>query len=84
VTVLARVVRELAGLFVEDGLLAIFVLGIVAAAAIASLRSGLWAGCLLLAGSLCALFVNVIVAVRRHRFQKSAECRTRVRPTGAA
>jgi hypothetical protein len=64
--------RELAGLFVDDGLLAIFVLGIVAAAAVASLMSGLWAGCVLLAGSLCALCINVIGTVRHHRLLESA------------
>jgi hypothetical protein len=66
------VLRELAGLFVDDGSLAIFVLGIVAAAAIASLLSGLWGGCVLLAGSLCALCVSVIGRVRHHRSQKSS------------
>jgi hypothetical protein len=65
-TALARVFRKLAGMFVDDGLLAIFVLRIVAAAAVASLMSGLWGGCVLLAGSLCALFVNVIAAVRQN------------------
>jgi hypothetical protein len=67
VTVLSGIFRELAGLFIDDGLLAIFVLGVVAAAAIASLMSGLWGGCVLLAGSLYALCVNVIGTVRRHR-----------------
>jgi hypothetical protein len=67
VTVLNRMFRELAGLFVDDGLLAIFVLGVVAAGAIASLMSGLWGGCVLLAGSLCALCVSVIGTVRQHR-----------------
>jgi hypothetical protein len=66
------VLRELAGLFVDDGLLAIWVLGIVAAAAIASLLSGLWGGCVLLGGSLCALCVNVIGTVQHHRLQASA------------
>ena len=63
-TVLSRFFREFARLFVDDGLLAIFVLGIVAAAAVASLMSGLWGGCVLLGGSLCALSVNVIGTVR--------------------
>jgi hypothetical protein len=60
------VCRELAGLFVEEGLLAIFVLGIVAAAAITSLFSGLWGGCVLLGGSLYALCVSVIGTFRHH------------------
>jgi hypothetical protein len=64
VKVLARLLRELAGLFVDEGLLAIFVLGSVAAAAVASLLSGLWAGCVLLAGSLWALSVSVIGRAR--------------------
>jgi hypothetical protein len=66
---LTRVLRKLAGLFVDDGSLAILVLGAVAAAASASLLSGLWAGCVLLVGSLWALCVNVIGMVRHHRFQ---------------
>jgi hypothetical protein len=70
---LTRVFRNLAGLFIDDGSLAILVLGVVAAAASASLLSGLWAGCVLLVGSLWALCVNVIGTVRHHRFQKSAE-----------
>ena len=66
-TLLSRFFRELVRLFVDDGLLAIFVLGVVAGAAIASLLSGLWAGYVLLAGSLCALCVNVIGTVRSSR-----------------
>jgi hypothetical protein len=71
--VLTILSRELAGLFIDDGWLAIFVLGVVAAAAIASLLSGLWAGCVLLAGSLWALCVSVIGTVRQHRIQRGAE-----------
>jgi hypothetical protein len=70
VKVLARLLRELAGLFVDDGLLAIFALGSVAAAAVAALLSGLWGGCVLLAGSLWALCVSVIGTVRRQEFNK--------------
>jgi hypothetical protein len=72
-SVLMRVFRNLAALFIDDGSLAILVLGVVAAAASASLLSGLWAGCVLLVGSLWALCVNVIGMVRHHRFQQSAE-----------
>jgi hypothetical protein len=72
-SVLTRVFRNLAALFIDDGSLAILVLGVVAAAASASLLSGLWAGCVLLVGSLWALCVNVIGVVRHHRFQQSAE-----------
>lgn len=71
-TVLSKSLRELAGLFVDDGLLAIFVLAIVSAAAVASLLSGLWGGCVLLGGSLCALCVNVISTVRHYRFLEGA------------
>jgi hypothetical protein len=60
VRVFTRVFRKLAGLFVDDGLLAIFVVRAVAAAAIASLISGLWGGCVLLAGSLWGLCISVI------------------------
>jgi hypothetical protein len=63
--VLTRVFRKLAGLFVDDGSLAIIVLGVVAAAASASLLSGLWAGGVLLVGSLWALCVSVIGMARR-------------------
>jgi hypothetical protein len=72
-SVLTRVFRELAGLFVDDGALAVRVLAVVAAAAIASLISALWGGYVLLGGSLWALCVNVIGAVRSHRSQGSAE-----------
>jgi hypothetical protein len=68
-----RVLRKLAGLFVDDGSLAILVLGAVAAAASASLLSGLWAGCVLLVGSLWALCVNVIGMVRHHQFQRAPD-----------
>jgi hypothetical protein len=72
VRLLARALRELAGLFVDDGMLAVWVLGIVAAAAVASLLSGPWGGCVLLVGCLCALCINVIGTVQHHRLQTSA------------
>jgi hypothetical protein len=65
VKALTKVFRNLAGLFVDDGLLAIFVLGTVAAAAVASLLSCLWGGAILLAGSLWALCISVIGAIRQ-------------------
>ena len=65
--VLTRMFRNLAGLFIDDGSLAILVVAVVAAAASASLLSGLWAGCVLLVGSLWALCVNVVGGVRRAR-----------------
>jgi hypothetical protein len=67
-----KVLRELAGLFVDDGMLAIWIVAIVAAAAIASLLSGLWGGCVLLGGCLCALCVNVIGTVQHYRLHASA------------
>jgi hypothetical protein len=73
VKLLAVVFRELAGLFVDDGLLAIFVLGVVAAAAVASLISGLWGGFVLLGGSLYALCISVVGTVRYHGFQKRSD-----------
>lgn len=61
---LAGIARELVGLFVDDGMLAIAILGVIAVAAIvASFVPGLTAGIVLLAGSLFALFANVM-AVR--------------------
>jgi hypothetical protein len=61
---LTTLLRELAGLFVDDGSLAILVLRAVVAAAIASLLSALWGGCVLLAGALWALCVSVIRTAR--------------------
>jgi hypothetical protein len=65
VRVFTRVFRQLAGLFVDDGLLALFVLGAVVAAAVASLISDLWGGCVLLGGCLWALCFSVLGAIRR-------------------
>ncbi len=61
----AGIVRELAGLFVDDGMLAVAIVAVIAIAAIvASLAPGITAGVVLLAGSLFVLFANVM-AVRR-------------------
>jgi hypothetical protein len=68
VTSLLATLRELAGLFVDDGLLALAVLGVVAVAAIiAVLTPGvpLLSGAILLLGNLGVLLVNVIRAARR-------------------
>jgi hypothetical protein len=60
---LAGIARELIGLFVDDGMLAIAILAIVAVAAIvASFIPGLTAGVVLVAGSVFALFANVMAA----------------------
>jgi len=59
--------RELAGLFVDDGRLALSVLAVVALAAILSLVPGasLAAGTVLVLGCLGALIANVVKAARR-------------------
>jgi hypothetical protein len=65
VKLLAGIARELVGLFVDDGMLAIAILAVIAAAAIvASFIPGLTAGVVLLAGSIFALFANVMSVQR--------------------
>jgi hypothetical protein len=65
VKLLAGIVRELLGLFVDDGMLAIaIIVVIVVAAIVASFVPGLTAGVVLVAGSLFVLFANVMT-VRR-------------------
>jgi len=65
VKLLAGIARELAGLFVDDGKLAIAILAVVAVAAIvASFIPGLTAGVVLLAGTLFVLFANVMAVQR--------------------
>ena len=60
---LAGIARELLGLFVDDGMLAIAILAVIAVAAIvAYFIPGLTAGIVLLGGSLFALFANVMSA----------------------
>lgn len=62
---LAGIARELAGLFVDDGMLAVAIVAVIAiAAVVASLAPGITAGIVLLAGSLFVLLANVM-AVRR-------------------
>jgi len=61
VKLLAAIARELGGLFVDDGMLAIAIVGIVATAAIvASIVPRVTAGVVLVAGSLFVLFANVM------------------------
>jgi Flp pilus assembly protein TadB len=65
---LLAVLRELAGLFVEDGSLVLAILGVVVLAAlVATLTPGmaLAAGAILLFGCLGVLLVNAIRAARR-------------------
>jgi len=66
-TAIMSLLRELAGLFVDDGRLALSVLAVVALAAIIALVPGasLAAGGVLLFGCLAALIVNVVTAARR-------------------
>jgi len=62
-----RVLRQFAGLFVEDGWLALAILGIVALAAVLALlmpRLSPAAGALLLFGCLGVLVANVMRAAR--------------------
>jgi hypothetical protein len=65
---LASVLRELAGLFVDDGALALAIVAIVALAGIAATLMPdvpLVAGALLLFGCLGVLLVNALRAARR-------------------
>ena len=66
-TAIMSLLRELAGLFVDDGRLALSVLAVVALAAILSLVPGasLAAGVVLVLGCLGALIANVVTAARR-------------------
>jgi Na+-transporting NADH:ubiquinone oxidoreductase subunit NqrD len=62
---LADIWHELVGLFIEDGSLALAILGVVAAAAIAAaLGAALAAGIVLLVGCLAVLAENVLRAGR--------------------
>jgi len=62
---LAGIARELIGLFVDDGMLALAIIAVIAIAAIvASLIPGATAGVVLLAGSLFALLANVLAVQR--------------------
>jgi uncharacterized membrane protein YdjX (TVP38/TMEM64 family) len=60
--------RELAGLFVDDGALALAIIAVVVLAAIAAMlipHVPLMAGGILLFGCLAALYANVATAKRR-------------------
>ena len=62
---LAGIARELIGLFVDDGVLAVALVAVIVIAAIvASLAPGTTAGVVLLAGSLFVLFANVMAVPR--------------------
>jgi hypothetical protein len=67
-TALASVLRELAGLFVDDGALALAIIAIVAVAGIMAALvpdARLAAGAILLFGCLAVLFANAVRAGRR-------------------
>ncbi|SHL91256.1 hypothetical protein SAMN05444159_7169 [Bradyrhizobium lablabi] len=65
-TMLANVLRELAGLFVDDGALALAILAVVALAGVmAMLGLALAAGAILLFGCLGVLLANTVSAGRR-------------------
>jgi hypothetical protein len=68
VTSLLAVLRDVTGLFVDDGWLALAILGVVAVAAIVAALTPdvpLLSGAILLLGNLCVLLVNVIRAAQR-------------------
>jgi hypothetical protein len=64
---LRNIVRELAGLFVDDGWLALAILGVVAFAAVVStlVSDQLATGVVLLLGCLGVLVANVAAAAQR-------------------
>jgi 2-keto-4-pentenoate hydratase len=65
-TVLANVMRELVGLFVDDGALALAIVAIVVLAGVmATLGLPLVAGAILLFGCLGVLLANTVSAGRR-------------------
>jgi hypothetical protein len=65
VKLIAGIARELIGLFIDDGMLAVGIIAIVVVAAIvASLAPGITAGVILLAGLLFLLFANVMAVER--------------------
>ena len=66
--ILIDALRELSGLFVEDGALALAIVAVVAVAGICALLlpNATWArGVILLFGSIGVLFINVTKAQRR-------------------
>lgn len=66
-TAIVRMLRELAGLFVDDGWFAISILAVIALAKAISLvpDGALAAGAVLLFGCLAVLFVNVARSAQR-------------------
>jgi hypothetical protein len=66
-TALLDFLRQLVGLFVDDGSLALAILGVVAAAALVASRLPGVAGVVLVLGCLGVLFINVLKAAQRRR-----------------
>ena len=66
-TMLRAAFRELVGLFVEDGSLALEIIGIVIVAGVSATLNPLVGGAVLLLGCLGVLFENVTRAARRGR-----------------
>jgi hypothetical protein len=66
-TAVIGILREIAGLFVDDGRLALSILAVVAVAVVLSRvpGAGLAAGSVLLFGCLAVLLANVVRTVRR-------------------
>jgi hypothetical protein len=62
---LVSILRELAGLFIDDGLLALAISVVVASAAFIAAFAPIAAGIVLLAGCLSALVGNVVRAGQR-------------------
>jgi hypothetical protein len=65
VNVLIAILRELAGLFVDDGWLAIAILAVVALAAVVAALTPAGAGVVLLIGLVAVLLVNTLAAAKR-------------------
>ena len=63
--VLIAILRELAGLFVDDGWLAIAILAVVALAAVVAALTPAGAGVVLLIGLVAVLLVNTLAAAKR-------------------
>jgi hypothetical protein len=65
VNVLIGILRELAGLFVDDGWLAVAILAVVALAAVVAALTPAGAGAVLLIGLVAVLLVNTLAAATR-------------------
>jgi uncharacterized membrane protein YgdD (TMEM256/DUF423 family) len=59
------ILREILGLFIDDELLALGILAVVAASAIATTWSPLVAGAILFLGSLVAVTLSIVKTIRK-------------------